>query len=85
MHPSPHPIELRAPAGSLPIGTAWREVADRARIVFPFDGSLVAEAPQSTTADSADALDAAEAARAEVAALTTAQRKAILTDIGLAQ
>lgn len=82
MHPSPHPIELRAPVGSLPIGTAWREVADRARIVFPFDGSLVAEAPQSTTADSADALDAAEAARAEVAALTTAQRKAILTDIG---
>lgn len=79
---APHAVELRAPAGALPIGAEWRPVAGSGDVVFPFDGSLVARAPQSEVADSAVALDAAEAARAECAALTTAQRKAILSEIG---
>lgn len=73
--------ELRAPAGALPIGTGWRELAAKSDIVFPFDGSVFAHAPVSAAADSRDALDAAEAARPEVAALTTAERKAILQGI----
>ncbi|SJN08596.1 Aldehyde dehydrogenase [Leucobacter sp. 7(1)] len=71
-------LALRAPAGQLPIGAAWRPVADAADVIFPFDGTVVAEAPVSTAAESRDALDAAEAARPEVAALTTAERKAVL-------
>ncbi|MCS3426381.1 aldehyde dehydrogenase family protein [Leucobacter aridicollis] len=73
--------ELRAPAGALPIGTGWRDLAATSDIVFPFDGSVFAHAPVSSAADSRDALDAAEAARPEVAALTTAERKAILQGI----
>lgn len=72
---------ILAPAGALPIGTGWRRMSDEAAVVFPFDGSVVAQAPVSTAADSRDALDAAEAARAEVGALTTAERKAILADV----
>lgn len=73
--------ELLAPAGSLPIGAGWRELEASSDIVFPFDGSVFAQAPVSVAADSSDALDAAEAARPEVAALTTAQRKSILSAI----
>ncbi|WP_307866401.1 aldehyde dehydrogenase family protein [Leucobacter chromiisoli] len=72
---------LLAPAGALPIGDGWRPAAETSPVVFPFDGGVVAQAPVGTAADSADALDAAEAARAEVAALTTAQRKSILTAV----
>ncbi|WP_440311668.1 aldehyde dehydrogenase family protein [Leucobacter chromiireducens] len=74
-------LSLIAPAGQLPIGAEWRAVAANQDIVFPFDGSVIAQAPVSDVADSRDALDAAEAARAEVAALTTAQRKSVLTAV----
>ncbi|GAA1604785.1 aldehyde dehydrogenase family protein [Leucobacter chromiireducens] len=74
-------LSLIAPAGQLPIGAEWRAVAANQDIVFPFDGSVIAQAPVSDVADSLDALDAAEAARAEVAALTTAQRKSVLTAV----
>lgn len=73
--------ELLAPAGSLPIGAGWRALDASSDVVFPFDGSVFAQAPVSAAADSRDALDAAEAARGEVAALTTAQRKSILAAI----
>ena len=72
---------ILAPAGALPIGTDWRRMSDEAPVVFPFDGSVVAQSPVSTVADSRDALDAAEAARVEVGALTTAERKAILSEV----
>ncbi|MBL3698292.1 aldehyde dehydrogenase family protein [Leucobacter luti] len=71
-------LSLIAPAGQLPIGTEWRTVAAAQDVVFPYDGSVVAQAPVSAVQDSRDALDAAEAARPEVAALTTAQRKSVL-------
>lgn len=77
----PDALDLIAPAGALPIGTGWRETGVSSEIVFPFDGSVIGRAPVSTAADSRDALDAAEAARAETAALTTAQRRAILVDL----
>ncbi|QBE48399.1 aldehyde dehydrogenase family protein [Leucobacter triazinivorans] len=74
-------LDLIAPAGALPIGTGWRETGAFSEIVFPFDGSVIGRAPVSGAVDSRDALDAAEAARPEVAALTTAQRRAILVDL----
>lgn len=73
--------ELHAPSGALPIGSGWQEVPGSADIVFPFDGAVIAQAPESTAEDSRTALDAAEAARREVANLTTAERKSILTAI----
>lgn len=76
-----HALDLLAPAGALPIGDGWRAFDASSDIVFPFDGSVVGTAPVSGEQDSRDALDAAESARAAVAALTTAQRKAILTDL----
>ncbi|QIM18377.1 aldehyde dehydrogenase family protein [Leucobacter coleopterorum] len=72
---------LLAPAGALPIGSEWRAMRASSPIVFPFDGSVVAQAPTSTAAESRDALNAAESVLAEVAALTTAERKSILQGI----
>ena len=77
----PDSLARIAPAGALPIGTGWRTTGASADVVFPYDGSVIAQVPVSNQQDSLDALDAAEAARAEVAALTTAQRKSILTEI----
>ncbi|WP_025133830.1 aldehyde dehydrogenase family protein [Leucobacter sp. PH1c] len=74
-------LSLLAPAGQLPIGAGWRTVPGAQDIVFPFDGSVIAQAPVSEVADSRDALDAAEAARPAIAALTTAQRKSVLTAV----
>lgn len=71
-------LSLLAPAGQLPIGAAWLAVPGAQDIVFPYDGSVVAQAPTSAVADSMTALDAAEVARSEVAALTTAQRKSVI-------
>ncbi|WP_053352036.1 aldehyde dehydrogenase family protein [Leucobacter musarum] len=76
-----HALDLLAPAGALPIGDGWRELAASSDVVFPFDGTVIGTAPVSGEQDSRDALDAADAARAAVAALTTAQRKAILTEL----
>ena len=76
-----HALDLLAPAGALPIGDGWRAFDASSDIVFPFDGTVVGTAPVSGEQDSRDALDAAESARPAVAALTTAQRKTILTDL----
>ncbi|WP_427869474.1 aldehyde dehydrogenase family protein [Leucobacter luti] len=78
--PSASP-RLLAPAGALPIGAEWRAMPHTSDVVFPFDGSVVAQAPVSGERDSLDALDAAEAARPEVAALTAAERRGILMAI----
>ena len=72
---------LLAPAGALPIGDDWRAMSDSLPIVFPFDRSVIAHAPLARIADAEAALDAAEAARPAAAALTTAERVAVLTDI----
>ncbi|WP_336660914.1 aldehyde dehydrogenase family protein [Leucobacter sp. USHLN153] len=74
-------LDLIAPNGALPIGSEWRKMSAQSDIVFPFDGSVIGHAPVSGEQDSRDAMDAAEAARPAIAALTTATRKAILTDL----
>ena len=72
---------LAAPPGSLPIGDGWQEMPQHAEVVFPFDGRVVGHAPVATAADSLAALSAAERVFAEVAALSAADRKAILVEI----
>ena len=76
-----HALNLLAPARALPIGDAWRTLETTSDIVFPYDGSTVAQVPVSSVMDSRDAMDAAEAVRKEVAALTTAERRSIIMAI----
>ena len=73
--------QLLAPAGTLPIGDDWRAFDERADVVFPYDGSVIGTVAVSGEADSREALDAAERVRTQVAALTTAERRAILESI----
>ncbi|WP_244304560.1 aldehyde dehydrogenase family protein [Leucobacter viscericola] len=56
-------------------------MSESTAILFPFDDSVVAQAPTATAADSLDALSAATEAFAEVSALTTAERKSILNAV----
>src|SRR5690625_6382570 len=73
-----NPLSLHAPERALPIGDGWIRGTDSQEIVFPYNGETVAMAPVSSVQDSRDALDHAERVRAEVATLTTEQRKTAL-------
>ncbi len=64
------------------IGGVWREGANERDIVNPFDGKVVARAPESTLQDLDDALEAATAARKEAAAMPGYQRAALLRKVG---
>ncbi|WP_255692880.1 aldehyde dehydrogenase family protein [Actinomycetospora soli] len=68
------------PAG-LPIGPGWRTDVAHAPVVFPFDGSTVAQAPVGTVELAGEALAAGAAVRREVAALSSATRRAILLGV----
>ena len=72
---------LIAEPRALPIGESWRHVEVTASVTFPFDGSIVAEAPIGTVGDASDALDAADGVRSEMANLTTSERKSVLAAI----
>jgi acyl-CoA reductase-like NAD-dependent aldehyde dehydrogenase len=62
----------------LPIGAGWSGVTQSAPVVFPYDGSVVAEAPVGTVAHAEAALEAGVAAVRPVGKLTSAARRAIL-------
>lgn len=66
------------PAG-LPIGPDWVAVAETAPVTFPYNGSVVAQAPLGTKELARQALDEAVAVKAEVAALSSRVRRQILT------
>ncbi|MCL4414840.1 MAG: aldehyde dehydrogenase family protein [Actinobacteria bacterium] len=65
------------PAG-LPIGSEWVEVPGTTRVVFPYDGSTVAEAPVGAVADARMALDEGTAVVEAVGRLSSGTRRAIL-------
>jgi acyl-CoA reductase-like NAD-dependent aldehyde dehydrogenase len=65
------------PAG-LPIGPEWVPAATHP-VRFPYDGSVVADAPVGTEDLARRAIDAAVAVKAEVAALSSRVRRQILT------
>lgn len=68
------------PSG-LPIGAGWRTDLDTAPVVFPYDGSHVADGPVGSVAHAAAALDAGVAAVAAMGALGSGVRRAILIDV----
>ncbi|TWD73163.1 acyl-CoA reductase-like NAD-dependent aldehyde dehydrogenase [Kribbella amoyensis] len=70
---------LRFPSG-LPIGDAWIEPPTTAPVHFPYDGSIVANAPVGTVELAATALDEALAVRSQVAHLPSHVRRSALQD-----
>jgi acyl-CoA reductase-like NAD-dependent aldehyde dehydrogenase len=71
---------LESPAG-LPIGEGRRTDVDTAPVVFPYDGSVVAQGPVGTVAHARAALDAGVAAVRPVGRLSSAVRRQILLDV----
>ncbi|MFC5998915.1 aldehyde dehydrogenase family protein [Quadrisphaera sp. GCM10027208] len=68
----------RLPAG-LPVGDGWVQVAERAEVRFPYDGTPVAAAPVGDVATATAALDAAVAVRDRVGRLPShVRRRALL-------
>lgn len=72
---------LRPPAGRLPIGEEWVPAPRRAPVIFPWDGSVVADAPVGDVRSAAAAIDAASAVRRATAKLTTGARMTVLQQV----
>jgi acyl-CoA reductase-like NAD-dependent aldehyde dehydrogenase len=70
-------ISLPYPAG-LPIGDRWIPAPSTAPVHFPYDGSVVAEAPVGDASLAAQALDLAVAARSSVGRIPSHVRRAAL-------
>lgn len=68
------------PAG-LPIGAAWVPAPAHAPVVFPYDGSVIAEAPVGDAELARTAVAAGFAVRREVAATTSGARRAALAEV----
>jgi acyl-CoA reductase-like NAD-dependent aldehyde dehydrogenase len=74
------PFRNHYPDG-LPIGDTWVACSETAPVVFPFDGSVVAQAPVGGVDHALKALDASEEARREIAALSAGRKRAVLTAV----
>ena len=74
-------IEIRPPAGKLPIDDGWVSAPATAPVYFPFDRSVVDQAPVGNAAQARAALDAACAVRIAVAKLTAGQRISVLQQV----
>jgi acyl-CoA reductase-like NAD-dependent aldehyde dehydrogenase len=68
----------------LPIGDGWVSTGERRPVVFPYDGSVIASAPEGSADDAAAAVSAAVAAREAVAALPAHRRRAVLGAVAAA-
>ena len=79
---SPHPEHFSPdrPAG-LPIGAGWVTDTETAAIVFPYDGSVVAQAPVGSVAHAKAALDSGVAAVRVAGKLSSAVRRGILLEV----
>lgn len=65
----------------LPIGNEWLECEESTPVVFPFDGSEIANAPVGSVDLAGQALDAAQAVFGETARLSTGTRRSILLGV----
>jgi len=65
----------------LPIGPGRREDLEFAPVVFPYDGSVVAQAPVGRVEHAEAAIEAGIAVAAQVAKLSSASRRAILLEV----
>ena len=70
-------IELAYPSG-LPVGSDWVAAPSTAPVQFPYDGSVVAEAPVGDARLARQALDVAVSVRTEVSRLPSHVRRAAL-------
>jgi len=68
----------------LPVGAGWLPAVGTAEVRFPYDGSVVGVAPVGTAEQARRAVDEALAVRAEVAALPSRVRRAVLLDTAAA-
>lgn len=62
----------------LPIGDRWVYCAQTVPVIFPFDGSIVAQAPVGNTALASKALDEAQGVAKEIERLSTGTKRSIL-------
>lgn len=72
------PVEV--PDG-LPVGAAWSAANQHAPVRFPFDGTVIAQAPVGDAALATAAVDAAAAVQEEVANLPAHVRRTVLRDV----
>ncbi|MCE7008938.1 aldehyde dehydrogenase family protein [Kibdelosporangium philippinense] len=63
----------------LPIGSEWLPVPSTSPVLFPYDGTVVTQAPVGTADLARQALDSAVAVKKEAAALSSRARRQILT------
>lgn len=68
----------------LPIGETWLEYQDSSPVRFPFDGTVIGQAPWGNTADASSAVDFAAAVAPVVAALSAGRRRRILHHVASA-
>ncbi|WP_328519585.1 aldehyde dehydrogenase family protein [Kribbella sp. NBC_00359] len=71
---------MKFPAG-LPIGASWVEAPSTAPVVFPYDGSTVADAPVGSVELARQALDHALAVRETVGRLPSYVRRKVLQSV----
>lgn len=65
----------------LPVGPGWVSDTPTAPVIFPYDGSVVAQAPVGQAAHAQQALQAGAAAVKPVGRLTSAARRAVLLEV----
>ncbi|WP_134664592.1 MULTISPECIES: aldehyde dehydrogenase family protein [unclassified Amycolatopsis] len=68
----------------LPVGPGWVSTVDTADVVFPYDGSVIGNAPVGTAALASRAVDEAVAVAREVASLPSRTRRTLLNDVASA-
>jgi acyl-CoA reductase-like NAD-dependent aldehyde dehydrogenase len=72
---------LRWPAEDLPIGPGWVRAPSSRLVVFPYDGSVVAQAPVGDAALATQAVDHAVKVRSAVARLAAGVRRSTLAQV----
>lgn len=69
---------------ALPIGVGWVETAGTRQVIFPYDGTVIAEAPEGSAALATSAIDAALAARLEVESVPAYARREVCLHVAAA-
>ncbi|MFN8085124.1 MAG: aldehyde dehydrogenase family protein [Dermatophilaceae bacterium] len=62
---------------ALPIGEGWVEPAGTRQVIFPYDGTVIADAPEGSAALATSAINAALAARREVESVPAYARREV--------
>lgn len=68
----------------LPIGDGWVTTSEHRPVIFPYDGAVIAAAPEGSADDATAAVTAAVAGREAIAALPAYRRRAVLRAVAVA-